>query len=79
MSVTSKKIEATPNTTSSIDIHVSDAARRWAGWALARLDFGSSVKPITTKGTDYAHPITACPPKFETLAASLHNALVSNR
>ena len=27
----------------------SDAASGWAGWALAHLEFGSSVNPITTR------------------------------
>ena len=31
-------------------------------------EFGSSVNPIPTRG---AHHITACPPRFENLAASL--------
>ena len=39
----------------------SDAASGWAGWALAHLEFGSSVNPITIKGADYAHLITASP------------------
>ena len=34
-------------------------------------EFGSSVNPITTKGADYAHHITASPPGFENPAASL--------
>ena len=38
----------------------SDAASGWAGWALAHPEFGSSVNPITTRGADYAHHITAC-------------------
>ena len=33
--------------------------------------FGSSVNPITTRGTDYAHHITASLPGFEIPAASL--------
>ena len=33
----------------------SDTASGWAGWALALLEFGSSVNPITTRGTDYVH------------------------
>ena len=49
----------------------SDAACGWAGWALAHLEFGSSVNPITTRGADYAHHITASPPGFENPAASL--------
>ena len=34
-------------------------------------EFGSSVNPIPTRGSDYAHHITACPPEFENLTASL--------
>ena len=53
----------------------SDAASKWAGlkagWALAHPEFGSSVNPITTRGADYAHHITASPPGFENPAASL--------
>ena len=48
--------------------HYSDAA---SGWALAHPEFGSSVNPITTRGADYTHPITASPPGFENLAAAL--------
>ena len=43
----------------------------WARWALAHAEFGSSVNPITTRGADYDHPITASPPGFKNLAASL--------
>ena len=50
---------------------VSDAASGWAGWALAHPEFGSLVNPITTRGADYAHQITASPPGFENPAASL--------
>ena len=57
----------------------SDAGSGWPGWALALPEFGVLVKPIPTRGADYAHRITACPPRFENLAASLHDALVSNR
>ena len=49
----------------------SDAARGWAGWALAHPEFGSSVNPITIRGADYAYHITASPPGFEIPAASL--------
>ena len=49
----------------------SDAASGWAGWALAHPELGSSVNPITTRGTDYAYHITASPPGFENPAASL--------
>ena len=50
----------------------SAAASGWAGWALAHPEFWSSVNPITTRGTDYAHCNTASPPEFENLAASLY-------
>ena len=40
-------------------------------FALAHPEFGSSVNPISTKGADYAHQITASPPQFENPAASL--------
>ena len=53
----------------------SDSASGPVGWALAHLEFGSSVNPITTRGTDYAHQITACPPGFENLTASLMRSL----
>ena len=55
-----------------IAINVSDAASGWAGWALAHPAFGVSVKPIPIKGADFANRITACPPEFENLAASLN-------
>ena len=51
--------------------NLSDALSGWAGWALAHPEFGSSVIPITTRGADYAHHITASPPGFENPAASL--------
>ena len=57
----------------------SDAASGWAGWALAHPEFGSSVHPNPTRGADYTHHITACPPGFENPAASLHDTyLVPN-
>ena len=43
-----------------------------AMWYLAHPELGSSVNPIPTRGADYAHNITACPPGFENLAASLY-------
>ena len=49
----------------------SAAASGWAGWALAHPEFGISVNPITTRGADYAHHITASPPGFENPAAAL--------
>ena len=51
--------------------YISAAASGWTGWALAHPEFGSSVNPITTKGADYAHHITASPPRFENPAAYL--------
>ena len=53
-------------------MYFSAAASGWAGWALAHPEFGSSVNPITTRGADYAQHITAGPPGFENLAASLY-------
>ena len=52
-------------------VRPSAAASGWAGWALAHPEFGSSVNPITTRGADFAHHITASPPGFENPAASL--------
>ena len=53
-------------------IRSSAAASGWAGWgALAHPEFGSSVNPITIRGADYAHHITASPPGLENPAASL--------
>ena len=49
----------------------SDAASGGAGWALAHLEFWSSVNPIKTRGADFAHHITASPPGFENPAASM--------
>ena len=49
-----------------VHMFCSDAVGGWAGW-----EFGSSVNPIPTKGADYAHHITDCPPGFENLVASL--------
>ena len=37
----------------------------------AHPEFGSSVNPITTRGADYSHHITASPPRLENLAAFL--------
>ena len=53
----------------------SAAASGWAGWALAHPEFWSSVNPITTRGADYAHHITASPPGFEIPAASLQTQI----
>ena len=49
----------------------SAAASGWAGWALAHPEFGSSGIPITTRGADYTHHITASPPGFENPASAL--------
>ena len=57
--------------TFQLEVSISAAASGWAGWALAHPKFGSSVNPITTRGVDYAQRITASPPGFENLAASL--------
>ena len=56
----------------------SDASSGRAVWALAHPEFGISVNPITSRGADYAHHITASPPGFENPAASLlcNNLLV---
>ena len=56
-----------------LTIDYSDAASGWAGWALAHPEFGISVNPITTRGADYAHHITASPPGFENPVASLYS------
>ena len=53
-------------------VYYSAAASGWAGWPLAHTEFGSSVNPITIRGADYAHHITASPPGFENPAASLY-------
>ena len=53
------------------DTNYSDVASGRAGWALAHPEFESSVNPITTRGADYAHHITASPPGIENPAASL--------
>ena len=55
-----------------IKYNYSAAASGWAGLALAHPEFGSSVNPITTRGADYAHHITASPPGFENPAAALY-------
>ena len=59
-----------PRTEVMYNVH-SAAASGWAGWALTHPEFGISLNPIPTRGADYAHRITACPPGIENLAASL--------
>ena len=51
----------------------SDAVSGWASWALANPELEVSVNPIQNRGggSDYAHGITAYPPGFENLTASL--------
>ena len=56
-------------------VYISAAASGWAGGALAHPEFGSSVNPITTRGADYAHHITASLPGFEIPAASLQSII----
>ena len=63
--------ESIKGAASQIRYNISAAASGWAGWALAHLEFGNSVNPITTRGADYAHHITASPPGFENPAAAL--------
>ena len=55
-------------------MHESDAASRWAGWALVHPEFGSSVNPIPTRGQIISTTllVAGCPPGFENLTASLH-------
>ena len=53
-------------------VYYSAAARGWAGWALAHTEFGNSVNPITTRGADYVHHITASLPGFKNPSASLY-------
>ena len=50
----------------------SDAVSGWTGWALAHPEFGSSVNPTPSRGADYAHHITACPPRFGNHTVSLN-------
>ena len=52
-------------------VQYSAVVSNWAGWALAQLEFGSPVNPITARGADYAHHITASPSGFENPAAAL--------
>ena len=48
-----------------------------AGDAKAPSDFGRSVKPISTRGTDHSHLITAGTPRFSDLPTALiMNAVV---
>ena len=50
-----------------------------AGGAMAPPDFGRSVKPFSTKGTDYAHLITIGTPGFSDLPTALMYVDVQNR
>ena len=49
----------------------SDAVSGWAGLALAHPDLGFQLTLFQPGEVDYAHHITACPPGFENLMASL--------
>ena len=40
--------------------------------AMAHPDFGRSINPISTRGTDYAHLITTGTPGFSDLPTALH-------
>ena len=55
----------------------SDAASGLARWALAHPESPPGIwkfsSPYSNQGADYAHQITACPPGFENLAASLQD------
>ena len=44
-----------------------------AGGAMAHPDFGRSVNPISTRGTDYAHLITTGTPGFSDLPTALNS------
>ena len=41
--------------------------------AMAQPDFGRSVNPISTRGTDFAHLITTGTPGFSDLPTALHD------
>ena len=43
------------------------------GGAMAHPDFGRSVNPISTRGTNYAHLITTGTPRFSDLLTALIN------
>ena len=55
---------------SRLNLYFSDAASGWAARALAHLEYGSLVDPIT-RVANYAHHITATPPGFENPVAAL--------
>ena len=64
-----------------MSIKNSDADSGWVGWAFAGFahpEFGVSVNPFPTRGTDYAYSNTACPPEFENLMPSLKRTLFVN-
>ena len=44
-----------------------------AGCEMAHTDFGRSVNPISTRGTDYAHLITTGTPGFSDLPTALYS------
>ena len=45
---------------------------RLAGGQGMHSKFGSSFKPVPTRGADYAQYNTVCPARFENLTASLN-------
>ena len=49
----------------------SDAVSGGAEWAFAHPDFEFQLTLIQPGRLDYVHHITACPPRFENLTASL--------
>ena len=49
-----------------------------AGCAMAHPDFGRSVNPISTRGTDYAHLITTGTPGFSDLPTALNIRLLGH-
>ena len=62
-----------------LEIEYNDFRRIDSDAALAHPEFGTSVNPITTRGADYAHLITASPPGFENPATSLNYVLSNSK
>ena len=54
-----------------INYHSRPVVPGCAGYALAHPDFGRSVNPISTRGTDYAHLITTGTTGFSDLPTAL--------
>ena len=53
-------------------VHFRGVVPGGAGGAMAPPDFGRSVNPISTRGTDYAHLITTDTPGFLALPTALN-------